>query len=143
MVATRPMRVRQAQIAFAMGLMLILWFTIGGYRHTWTAQMTSTVDTKTFGMLPWLTLTTHSTGPMTAMAVTGRDWDVHAGGLIIDVVIAAAAACILYLICRRGIYSVRLVGKCDECGYDLTGLWSDTCPECGMKVAIEPRPGKT
>ena len=142
MAATRPQRVRQAQIAFALGLVLILWFTLGSYRIMWTMQTTSAVETRTFGMVPWLTLTRHTTGPMTPTAVTSRDWNWHVGGLCIDAAVAAAATYVLYLICRRGIYKVRLVGQCDECGYDLTGLWSDACPECGTKIAIDPRSGK-
>jgi len=142
MAATRPMRVRQAQITFALGLVVILWFTLGSYRFTWTVNTASALETRIFGMVPWLTMSRQTTGPMTAMTTTNRDWDVHGGGLIIDILVALALTLILYVICRRGIYKVRLVGQCDECGYDLTGLWSDVCPECGTKIPIDPRPGK-
>ncbi|NLG44664.1 MAG: hypothetical protein GX547_15585 [Phycisphaerae bacterium] len=29
---------------------------------------------------------------------------------------------------------LRSLGRCAECGYDLTGLQSDTCPECGTHI---------
>lgn len=41
---------------------------------------------------------------------------------------------------RRSLRSRRLVaGRCTECGYDLTGNVSGTCPECGEPTAPKAR----
>ena len=41
---------------------------------------------------------------------------------------------------RRSLRSRRLVaGRCTECGYDLTGNVSGTCPECGDPTAPKAR----
>ena len=68
-----------------------------------------------------------------------------AGGLTADVppnlrfptwAIAAAGAMLLMPI-GLGLLSRtrrRGVGKCAQCGYDLTGNVSGTCPECGMRL---------
>ncbi len=37
---------------------------------------------------------------------------------------------------RRLLANAHRQSRCFECGYDLTGVWSSNCPECG-----EPRPG--
>ncbi len=33
---------------------------------------------------------------------------------------------------------LQSLGRCDECGYDLTGSQSDICPECGKHRGAEP-----
>ena len=50
----------------------------------------------------------------------------------------------LYLLFgARGLvkYCLASVGGCPECGYDLTGLQGDRCPECGglIKPSADPR----
>ena len=37
---------------------------------------------------------------------------------------------------RRLMSNAHQQSRCFECGYDLTGVWSDNCPECGTR-----RPG--
>lgn len=99
--------------------------------------------TMTLGVFDYLQIDRDNADLM-GKTVPGADRDVNwtwsAGGLawsIILTITGAAAALAAYRVfVRRG----RLAGRCDECGYDLTGLVSAKCPECGMEVAGAGRP---
>jgi predicted amidophosphoribosyltransferase len=51
------------------------------------------------------------------------------------VAFVAGAAC-LWLILR---WPKAPYGRCAQCGYDLTGIMSGVCPECGTSVAHEEK----
>lgn len=78
-------------------------------------------------------------GKTVAGAAESVKWRWSASGLawsVVLTIIGAAAAIFAYRwLVNRG----RLTGRCDECGYDLTGLVSAKCPECGMEVSADSR----
>jgi predicted RNA-binding Zn-ribbon protein involved in translation (DUF1610 family) len=48
------------------------------------------------------------------------------------------------MLARLGKQAVRQQTRndCDQCGYDLTGLLSNVCPECGGAIRTQPRLGQ-
>ncbi|MCC6359139.1 MAG: hypothetical protein IT450_10360 [Phycisphaerales bacterium] len=56
---------------------------------------------------------------------------------LLFVLFGAPAAWIWRRDCRR-----IKPGRCPNCGYDLTGNVSGTCPECGRAVASKPAPAQ-
>ena len=53
-------------------------------------------------------------------------------GLLFAAVVIIASGLGLCAAMRWGL-NLRLVGRCDECGYDLQGIKSPQCPECGTE----------
>ena len=37
---------------------------------------------------------------------------------------------------------LRSMGRCESCGYSLTGATTDRCPECGEPISTESKTGK-
>ena len=94
------------------------------------------VRVRTCGVLRYLTITTlpvtvgGSRGAGYTTAWQWRPTRTVATGLAAGIVTIGAVE-----LCRRGVRSGRLRGRCDECGYDLRGAPGDVCPECGMAIS--------
>jgi hypothetical protein len=93
--------------------------------------------------LPWLTI---GLGQLVEMLADGHPFG---GGYMIQVAMQALASVAqfafgAYLLfggapliryCMRDLHS-----RCAACGYDLAGVATAVCPECGVSVAPSPRP---
>jgi len=134
---TRPQRK-----ALFTATMWIAWlgfglvFGVGSYAHrlVFTSPGTDT-STRQFGRPTILTINetiTHVPGTPTSSVVATWTW--HPLNMLILAIILCAAG----VLCRIGyaqlMKSARMPNHlCDECGYDLTGISSSHCPECGSQ----------
>lgn len=137
MKLSRPQRVKLAWAMIIIGSALFGWMIWGPKLFVLSNTPAVAIVRRECGMARWLTITTEYkgglfTGPQAV--IVKRDYDWHARGIVINAIATLGIAAVLAMSCRRMVRKDRLVGKCDECGYDLTGLWSDVCPECGAKV---------
>lgn len=60
--------------------------------------------------------------------------NVNALPLMLSLGVAGVSGILLLLSCRWLIRWTTLANVCRRCGYDLTGLTSGICPECGFRV---------
>lgn len=142
---TRPQRTNLAWTMFAIGLALLLWMIWNQRLYAWSGTATGGTVTREFGLVRYLTITTQLSGPFggpSGQKVISSDWQWRIWSVATNLVISAAVAAILAFSCRRSIRKDRLVGRCDECGYDLTGLHSEQCPECGARVDASSGAGR-
>lgn len=105
--------------------------------YAWSGSPAGGTIVREFGMIRCLTVTTRVTGPFGSPAqqtITGREWRWRIGAVAVNAAISIALTVTLGWWCRRMVRTDRLIGLCDECGYDLTGLHSEQCPECGAKT---------
>lgn len=141
MKLSRPQRVKLAWAMIIIGTGVFGWM-IWGPKLLVMTSASSTIVRREYGIARWLTITTEYkgmlfTGPQAQ--IVKRDYDWHPRGTLINAIATLGITVVLALPCRRMVRKDRLVGNCDECGYDLTGLWSDVCPECGAKVDAAAR----
>ncbi len=149
---TRPRRKRAYGITIWLlwaALTLVLW---GATRESWLSYsevpllknlpgVNGNVGrlTTVVGLQSYLTIDRDQVDP-TGAVVTGAqpserwNWDVAA--LVWSIAYTLVGALVTYLVIRFLVASGRLKGLCDECGYDLTALESERCPECGTVATM-------
>ena len=104
--------------------------TIGFFRNNWqvsgTAGLRGMVRRYGFHGLetPWRPYHTAS----------GRGWGVGTEhGLVVPLWPWPIVAIGVALYAHGLVRGARMRGRCERCGYDLRGLESDKCPECGVR----------
>ena len=66
-------------------------------------------------------------------------WYWHHSNLFLTLFATAGATALCHLGYRWTLDRRPLDGRCDECGYSLTGLRGNVCPECGNPVLLQPQ----
>lgn len=147
---TKPRRKRAYGIlfwGFYLAMTLVLW---GVTRESWCSYsavpplknlpvMNGNVGrlTTVIGLQSYLTIDREQVDPSGAV-VQGAEpsvrWLWSTRGVLWSGAYTIVGAIIAYVVIRFSVASGCLKGRCDECGYDLTGLESGRCPECGTVV---------
>ncbi|MCC6909784.1 MAG: hypothetical protein IT430_17755 [Phycisphaerales bacterium] len=109
-----------------------------------TPMMQGNIGRKTtvYGVFGYLTIdrdSVDSTGALAAGAEPHVQWQWDPAALAWSSVSTIAGALLAYAFIRLLIARGRLKGRCDECGYDLTALQSQRCPECGTEIPVRSR----
>lgn len=114
---------------------MLIWAMANRSYTKWTSTPTGSTEIREYGIIRYLRITTESTGPRgTPQTTTLVDWVWQPVAVVVNIVVAATLIALLRWLCWRSVRKDRLVGLCDECGYDLTGLQSNACPECGSPI---------
>jgi hypothetical protein len=142
MKLTRPQRKRLAWVLFVVGFAAIAFMIWNQRLYAWTGWTGGGQITREFGLLRYLTITQQVSGPFGSRAsqtIVASDWRWQPMNVAINGAITLVVGVLLAWRCGRMIRKERLIGTCDECGYDLTGLHSAECPECGANVSAPSR----
>jgi len=151
---TRPRRKRTYGVAIWLLYLAATAVTWGIKRESWIAYSevpyfsamnfpgNSGRRTSVFGLRSYLTIDrdmVDSTGKLVSAGDPLVRWNWNRREVIWSGAYTLAGAAGAYVLARVLIARGRLRGWCDECGYDLTGLESGRCPECGMNVGAARR----
>jgi hypothetical protein len=129
---TRPQR-RMMWLVSASGVWAVaLVMLLSSSGVSWTAGGGAFTVRRSYGALDYLV--TERAGVRLGQrggsgGPTTYDW--RAGRLAATLVLAGIATWLSVLMYRWGMTRDPLVGRCDECGYDLRGSAGGVCPECG------------
>jgi hypothetical protein len=90
------------------------------------------IMTRTFGALGYLAVTTTEVTLGGGRAAgSQRSWRVSPARAAATAAITVAVTFVGAVGFSLGVRRLPLLSRCDECGYDLRGLASARCPECG------------
>ncbi len=136
---TRPRRVfwNRASIVTAVILLFVVLFVMpssSGWRSL--GPTPAGQGLATFGLLKPVEVRWVSPAPADfwSSAVTQRTFVLSWPRTLLSILIIACMTTALIAFARWDNRRARLVGRCDECGQDLTGVTSDRCPECGTPI---------
>lgn len=140
MLLTRPRR----KVLFGIGFGLLwLLFVISFWGMTETERADAppgkpyfTITTCRLGLIEWMTIKAYDSAVPTGV-VTSYSFEYHVFGIVCGVAWTLLSGWLLYLWWPRAVASSLVKPTlCDTCGYDLSRIGHDTCPECGR---INPR----
>ncbi len=130
MAFTRPRRrlVFGAVLVTAMLALVLLL----GYKRS-GKEMAIAGPYHTHGLTGWLMVYEFGNVRMDG-SWSQRRYQVNPEGLLgaAGMIVVAGLAC--WWVHRRLVGVLALEGRCDWCGYDLTGTTSGRCPECGVEA---------
>ena len=66
-------------------------------------------------------------------------WYWHHSNLFLTLFATAGATAFCHFGYRWRLNRRPFDGRCDECGYSLTGLRGHLCPECGSPISLKPQ----
>jgi len=128
-------------LLFVFALMLVFW---AARTQTWVGispapGINQGNSTKSIGLLPYLEI--HYTNVDSNLQPLGQDstviWEWHWLRLALSILATILIGLLSYTCFQYYVRRNRLPkGTCDECGYDLTGVPSRRCPECGTKIPL-------
>ena len=138
---TKPQRRTVYAVLLALAWCVLAFALLGASYHRWvfstdSRNPASGIATDEIGQPVYLVIT------QTNIAITGQPlagpsvttWDWRPAPLVIIAAILVVASIAMRFSYLRLVNRARIAAHlCDECGYDLTGVPSPKCPECGAE----------